>query len=253
MAGPRDRQHGCAGLLVASTAAGEGKTLVASAIARHLREAGCGVEVFLPVATGCRLGRGGLVSAAADMLAASAESQQTLREIAPVRVSSSAAPGVAAATGGRAVDVDAIFDAWRRVAGEAECVVAEAPGGLCCPIADGLTTLDLAERLALPVVLVIRADVGAPDRALLAAAAARARKVNLAGCVMNFYPADSSADAPLDDTLQAMGHLLKAHAGLKILTMIPDDSANNVAAGRLAKSARFATGQVQWERLCGLR
>jgi len=239
------------GLLVASAAAGEGKTVVASAVAHSLRLDGRNVEVFLPVATGCRLDRDGLVSDSADMLAAWAESSQTLAEISPVRLASPVAPAIASAIGGASVDIDAIFDAWRRLAGKAECVVVEAPGSIACPITEDLSMLDLAECLALPVVLVVRAELGALERALLAAQAARSAGLEMAGCVLNLYRADSASDEPVEDTLRGLPGLLERLAGLKTLALVPDDPANDVRAGRLAKSARFAIEQAQWGKIVG--
>ena len=239
------------GLLVASAAAGEGKTVVASAIAHNLRLDGRNVEVFLPVATGCRLARGGLVSDSTDMLAFWAESRQTLAEISPVRLASPVAPAIASAIGGAPVDIDAIFDAWRRLAGKAECVIVEAPGSIACPITEDFSTLNLAECLALPVVLVVRAELGALERALLAAKAARSGGLVLAGCVVNLYRADSASDEPVEDTLRSLPGLLERLAGLKTLALVPDDPANDVRAGRLAKSARFAIDQAQWGKIMG--
>lgn len=248
---PPDDLPRISGLLVASAAAGEGKTVVASAIAHNLRLEGRNVEVFLPVATGCRLARGGLVSDSADMLAAWAESRQTLAEISPVRLASPVAPAIASAIGGPAVAVDAIFDAWRRLAGRAECVIVEAPGAIACPITEDFLTLDLARCLALPVVLVVRAELGTLERALLAAKAARSAGLVLAGCVVNLYRADSASDEPVEDTLRGLPGLLERLAGLKTLALVPDDPANDVRAGRLAKSARFAIDQAQWGKIIG--
>lgn len=248
---PPDDLPRISGLLVASAAGGEGKTVVASAIAQSLRQEGRGVEVFLPVATGCRTAREGLVSDSADMLAAWSESRRMLAEISPVRLASPVAPAIASAIGGPSVDVGAIFDAWRRLASQAECVIVEAPGSIVCPITENFSTLELARRLALPVVLVVRAEPGALERALLAAMAARSAGLELAGCVLNCYRADSADDEPVEDTLRGLSGLLERLAGLKTLALVPADPANDVRAGRLAKSARFAIDQVQWGKIVG--
>jgi len=249
--GPPDGLPRIAGLLVASAAAGEGKTVVASAIARSLRLDGRNVEVFLPVATGCRPDRDGLVSDSADMLAAWSESRQTLAEISPVRLASPVVPAIASAIGGPAVDIGVVFDAWRRLAARAECVIVEAPGSIICPITEDFSTLNLAECLGLPVVLVVRAEVGSLERALLAAQAARSAGLVLAGCVLNRYRADSVSDEPVEDTLRGLPGLLERLAGLKTLALVPDDPANDVRAARLAKSARFAIDQVPWGDIMG--
>ena len=237
------------GLLVASAVGGEGKTVIAAAIARSLRSDGHDVEVFLPVATGCRADRGGLISDSADILAACAESRRTLAEISPVRLASSQAPAASAAIGGPAVDVGAIFDAWQGLAGDAGCVVVEAPGGLASPITDDFRTIDLAKLLALPVVLVVKAEPDALARAMLAVDVANSHGLALVGCVLNCFTGDSAGDEPVDENLRSLPVVLERVAGLKTLALVPRDSANNIPAGRIARSTCFAVDQVHWDAL----
>src|SRR5690554_3147787 len=94
-----------AGIFITGTDTEVGKTLVAGAIARCLRGRGRRVEVFKPVATGCRRTREGLVSADAEFLAACAESRRTLAEICPLRYAHAVAPNIAAERAGRPVDL----------------------------------------------------------------------------------------------------------------------------------------------------
>jgi len=237
------------GLLVASAVGGEGKTVIAAAIARSLRSDGHDVEVFLPIATGCRTDRGGLVSDSADILAACAESRRTLAEISPVRLASSQAPAASAAIGGPGVDLGAIFDAWRGLVAGSECVVVEAPGGLASPITDDSRTVDLAESLALPVVLVVKAEPNALARAMLAVDVANSHGLVLAGCVLNCFTGDSAGDEPTDENLRSLPVVLERVAGLKTLALVPRDSANNIPAGRIASSTCFAIDQVRWDAL----
>ncbi len=237
------------GLLVASAVGGEGKTVIAAAIARSLRSDGHDVEVFLPVATGCRADRGGLISDSADILAACAESRRTLAEISPVRLASSQAPAASAAIGGPAVDLAAVFDTWRGLADHAGCVVVEAPGGLASPITDDFQTADLAKSMALPVVLVVKAEPDALARAMLAVDVANSHGLALAGCVLNYYTGDSAGDEPIDENLRSLPVVLERVAGLKTLALVPRDSANDVSAGRIARGTYFAIDQVRWDRL----
>jgi len=66
-----------------------------------------------------------------------------------------------------------------------------------------------------------------------------------------FYRADSASDEPVEDTLRGLPGLLERLAGLKTLALVPDDPANDVRAGRLAKIARFAIDQAQWGKIIG--
>ena len=132
------------GVLVTGTDTEVGKTLIAGAIARVLHKAGRHVEVFKPVATGCRRRREGLVSSDAEFLAACAESRRPLSEISPLRFAAALAPNVAAQREHKTVDLSLIFDAYRRLEGNRDGVVVEGIGGLFCPISDTFWMIHLA-------------------------------------------------------------------------------------------------------------
>jgi len=237
------------GVFVTGAGPSPGKTLVAGAIARYLRQAGRDVEVFKPASCGCRLGRGGLVSPEADFLAACAESRRTLAEIAPLRFAHALAPLAAARAAGIDPDLDAVFQAWARLAEQAEAAVVEGPGGLLCPIAPGFRTVDLAKRLAMPVVLVARPVAGTVDSVLLTHHVARAAGLHLAGIVWNRFHRDAAAEPTIDIHMQTQPPLLTELTGLPVLAVVPEDAGNSVASARLAPSARFAVEQTPWETL----
>lgn len=237
------------GVFVTSPGARVGKTIVAGAIARHLRRAALNVEVFKPVATRCRNDREQLVSGDADFLAACAESKRTLAEIAPVRTALDLPPSAAGEIEHRPVDVDDILQAWRRLAAEAEVAVVEGTGGLLCPITDELRTADLASMLALPLVIVVRARAAAVEEALLTLDAARAAGLRVAGVVVNRYRADAAKEPNVDLAMAMVPGQIARHGQVGVLALVPDDPANNVADASLAPSAQFAIDQVDWQRL----
>ena len=237
------------GLFVTGAGLAPGKTLVAGAIARHLRDAGRDVEVFLPVACGCRLGRGGLVSHEADFLAACAESKRTLADIAPVRFAAALTPLAAAREAGVEVDLEAVFDAWRRLAGQARAAIVEGPGGLLSPITEGFWTVHLARMLALPTVVVFRPGAGAVEQVLLTDHAARSAGLNVAGLVVNGFRQDAAAEPDVDVHMRAQPELLAGLTHRRVLAVVPEDPANRVAAAALAASARFAIDQGPWEEI----
>jgi len=231
------------GLFVTSAGRGDGKTLVAGGVARHLRRAGRRVEVFLPVATACRPGRGGLVSGAADFLAACAESPHALSEIAPIRTALPTAPP------GTPADRQAVLDAWEALSQGCEAVVVESAGGILGPITDEFWSIHLAKLLALPVVLVVRPGAGAVEGALLTIHAARSAGLAVAGAVVNRYRADTAAEEDVDACMQTQADRIARLGRVKVLAVVPDDDANDVASAALADSARFALDQVPWERV----
>ena len=246
------------GLMVTGTDTDVGKTLVAGAIARTLRGRGTRVDVFKPVATGCKSVRGDLVSTDTEFLAACANSDRPLSEITPVRYCAALAPNAAALREGRPVDLDAIFEACRRLEGQSEFVIVEGVGGLLCPITDEFWVIHLARLLSLPVVIVARAGVGTINHTLLTIHAARGAGVNVAGVVVNRFPPDliveasSNLAAGSDDEIAMLTNpaQIAARGGVDVLAVIPDEPANCVEQSRLGPDTLFAASQVNWLDLC---
>ena len=237
------------GLLFASDGRGAGKTIVAAAVARHLRRLGRDVEVFKPLAARCRRGRGGLISPDADLLAACAESKRTLAEISPIRYASTLPAAAAATIEHWSVDLAGVFDAWRALAARAEVAVVESDGGLADPITDEFWPVHLAKLLALPVVLVVRAELGCVNRALQAMHLIRSMELNLAGVVLNRYRPDAASEPAADAAMRTAPDLIARSGRVKLLALIPDDPANNVDQAAVAPSAQHAVDQVPWERI----
>jgi len=251
------------GVFVTGTDTEVGKTLIAGAIARNLRQAGRDVEVFKPVASGCRRGREGLISSDAEFLAACADSKRPLAEITPVRYRPALAPNVAAERTGRPVDLEAIFDAYRRLEGACECVVVEGVGGLLCPLDDRFWVIHFARMTGLPVVVVARGGLGTINHTLLTIHAARGAGLHVAGVIVNRY----SVEAALHKSLAA-GEAKKAgdadiamltnprqiadRGDVEVLALVPDDPHSSVEKVRIGRGVRFAVDQVNWASLCGL-
>ena len=74
---------------------------------------------------------------------------------------------------------------YQALAALADAVVVEGAGGFHVPLNDTQTGADLAQALALPVVLVVGLRLGCLNHALLTAEAIRARGLTLAGWVAN--------------------------------------------------------------------
>lgn len=277
-----------AGLFVAGTGPGVGKTLVAGAIARTLARTFARntarntarttarntarrlgrlprrVEVFKPVATGCRVAREGLISCEAEFLGACAESRRTLAEITPVRYRPAICPSAAAEMAGRAVDLPAVFAAYADIAGSCDCVIVEGPGGLCTPLTDAVWTAHFAVMTALPVVIVVPAGVGAVNQALAALCVARAAGLKVVGFILNRYRIDPTVQQALDkgrrdrpyadEDLAAYTNPVQIteRARLPVLSIIPEDPESSVQAATLGADVEFAVSVVDWPGLAGL-
>lgn len=247
------------GLLVTGTDTEIGKTLIAGAIARHLRWSGRPTNVFKPVATGCRLVRGELVSEDAEFLAACADSAQSLADIAPVRYAPALAPNVAADRTGRPIDLEAIFAAYARAVADDRTIVVEGTGGLLCPISDDFWIVHLARMMALPVVIVARAGLGTINHTLLTIHAARSAGLRVAGVVINRYAIDPKGlNAPVepedargdfDMAMHTNPKQIERRGQAPVLALAPDEAGNSVADARIGEGTEFAIGAVDWWKI----
>src|SRR5687767_5822053 len=123
------------GLLVTGTDTAVGKTLIAGAIASHLRKRdGLRVGVLKPAASGCVRRREGLVSEDAEFLAHCADSPHPLDVIAPQRFAEPLAPAVAAERAKVSFDWDAVARSMRAIASVADVLIVEGVGGLMVPM-----------------------------------------------------------------------------------------------------------------------
>ena len=194
------------GVFVTGTDTGVGKTLVACALVRGLRSLGLDVGVMKPVETG--VGAAGPRDALALREAAAVD--DPLELVCPFALALPAAPTVAAAAEGRAIDLGTIRRAFETLASRHGCVVAEGAGGLLVPVADGASMADLARELGLPLLVVARASLGTINHTFLTLEAARTRGLRVAGVVISHSSgALTSADAAnLGALRQALGETL---------------------------------------------
>jgi len=250
------------GLFVTGTDTGVGKTLIAGAIARRLCRAGRYVEVFKPVATGCRRTHAGLVSEDAEFLAACADSRLTLAEITPVRFSAGLAPTAAAERERRQVDLEAIFASYERICRGADVVVVEGIGGLLCPISKDFWVIHLAAMMHLPVVIVARAGLGTINHTLLTIHAASTAGLSVAGVVVNRYRLEPPAGKPPapppepardeDLAMYTNPSQIAALGGVAVLAIVPEEPANSVSKVVIGPNTQFAVDQVDWAGISGL-
>lgn len=199
------------GVFVTGTDTGVGKTLVACALVRALRASGVDVGVMKPCETG--VGAEGPLDARALLSAAGAN--DPLEEVCPQSFALPAAPAVAAAAEGRAVDLERIRAAAARLRARHAFLVVEGAGGLLVPFTRGCSMADLAGELGLPLLVVARAALGTINHTLLTLEAAERRGLGLAGVVISH----ASAGLPKAD-LQNLAALREA-LGPRLVAEIP--------------------------------
>jgi dethiobiotin synthetase len=173
------------GCFVTGTDTGVGKTLVSTGLLHALAPHHRRVVGMKPVAAG--VVPWGEDWASEDAIALrSASTLAVAPELDnPVLLLDPLSPHIAAERAGVQIDIAAIVRSYQALAAQADAVVVEGAGGFHVPLTDTQTGADLAQALALPVVLVVGLRLGCLSHALLTAEAIRARGLVLVGWVAN--------------------------------------------------------------------
>jgi len=173
------------GCFVTGTDTGIGKTVVSAGILHALARQGHRVAGMKPVASGCIATPEGLRNDDALVLQGESSVPLAYEAVNPCALEPPIAPHLAAAEAGTAIGVDPLVRAARRLGAGADCLVVEGVGGWLVPLEGRATVADLAQALALPVVLVVGVRLGCLNHALLTAESIQARGVAFAGWVAN--------------------------------------------------------------------
>ena len=173
------------GFFITGTDTGVGKTLVAVALTRAIVARGIRCAVMKPVAAGgIRMPEGLFNDDALELLAAS-NVKAPYEQVNPWMLSTPASPHLAARMDGVSIGVERVLAAQERLAAASDLLIVEGAGGWHAPISATETMADIAEKMALPVVLVVGLRLGCLNHALLTREGIRARALPLAGWVAN--------------------------------------------------------------------
>lgn len=162
-----------------------GKTLVSAALLHLLRQQGAGCLGVKPIASGAQEKDGLPHNEDVDALARHSSLQLSPEALTPYLFREPAAPHILAAKAGIHLEPALIKHTIDQLYSQADYMVVEGVGGFMLPLGQGLSGVDLAKALQLPVVLVIGMRLGALNHALLTAQAIRASGLPLLGWVAN--------------------------------------------------------------------
>jgi len=206
------------GLFITGTGTGVGKTYVGALIAKALREAGKRVGVYKPVASGCEMRDGKLVSPDAVALWEAAGRPGTLEQVCPQLFAAPLAPHLAARDEGRRVDPRLLregIEFWR---GASDVVIVEGAGGLMSPISDDDYNANLIAEFKYPLLVVSANELGTINHTLLTLIAARSYLddgLNTAGVVLN-----SPRPTADDPSVESNAAQLALHCGTPLLATV---------------------------------
>ena len=198
------------GFFITGTDTGIGKTVSAAALIRLLIASGKRVAALKPIASGFEMTDAGWEND--DVKALMAASNVPLEESRVNRYAfkPAIAPHIAASESASTINIDAIYDDLRFAQELADVVVVEGVGGWMVPLSnplqgDAVLSIEtLAQRLGLPVIMVVGLQLGCLNHALLTASAIQRSGLTLAGWVANKIDPDFSHCKENIATLETM-------------------------------------------------
>lgn len=164
-----------------------GKTLISCALLHGFAAQGKRVVGMKPVAAGCDDN-----DQHEDVLRLRAASNVPVSkgQINPYSFARAVAPHLAAQFVGVQINFARIVESFSELTAQADVVIVEGVGGFLVPLNAEQDGADLAQQLAIPVVLVVGMRLGCLNHALLTVAAIEARGLSMAGWVANVVDAE---------------------------------------------------------------
>ena len=170
---------------VTGTDTDAGKTHVACQLITQYVAQGLKVVGMKPVAAGCELVNGEWVNADVQKLTAASNVKAPRELVNPYCFKEPIAPHLAANIAGVEIKIDKISHAYQQLTHIADVVIVEGAGGFLVPLNEKDSLADLAEALAIPIILVVGMKLGCINHSLLTAEAIKARGLTLHGWVAN--------------------------------------------------------------------
>jgi dethiobiotin synthetase len=168
------------GIFVTGTDTGVGKTVIAAGLLRLALRSGRVPIPFKPAETGCDP-----EPADARRLWRAAAPPLRPDDVCMHALPLPAAPALAAAQAGVAIDLVAVADRAYTLGQRGDFLLVEGAGGLLVPYSGAETAADLAARIGLPLLIVGRTALGTINHVALTLAEATRRRLPIAGYILN--------------------------------------------------------------------
>lgn len=189
------------GYFVTGTDTEVGKTLVSGTLILKLRELGRNVIGFKPVVAGTYQGQNGeYINEDIETLRVASNLPQT-QSICPFVLDTPAAPHIVAKANGIELNVNKLLESFTGIQNENDFVVVEGAGGFIVPLNDHESLADFAQKIDLPIIVVVGMKLGCLNHTLLTIEAIKTRKMKIAGWVANTLAQEMSL---LNENIQSL-------------------------------------------------
>lgn len=187
------------GLFVTATDTGVGKTILCASLLAAISSEGENVRAFKPAITGlndeAEIAARGAWPPDHELLATLAGMDPM--EVAPLRYGPAVSPHLAAQLAGEPIDPRRLLAHARGLLGtdEEPTLIVEGVGGLLVPLTEDYCIRDLANELALALLIAARPGLGTINHTLLSLRSAREAGLHVAAVVLTPWPAQPDAIA----------------------------------------------------------
>ena len=170
------------GLFISGSGTDVGKTFIAQHLVNLLTQSKI-VSVRKPVESDCQVVNGNLVTKDALKLLKASNIDDDIDIVCPYKFRHCSN----AESASKASNVELSLDQLTDACVSDSFIVVEGAGGLLSPMAKDTLNIDLAKSLALPLIIVVKDELGAINQALLTIKVARQYQLDIACVVLNQF------------------------------------------------------------------
>lgn len=196
-------------IFVTGTDTDIGKTFITAGLAATMQSLGYSTCVYKPVQSGAIEKKGFMQ---APDLAFIKNIDPYLNTYSSYLLKEATSPLVAAELENITIDKNVIKKDYEKISNDYDCTIVEGAGGLMVPIAPNFLILDMIKLLNIPVVIVIRPDLGTVNHTLLTINQALSAGINVRGIIINNFPENTD-----DISIKSAPRLIEEFSDAKIL------------------------------------
>jgi len=204
------------GVFITGTDTDIGKTVITTGLISALRARGSDIGGMKPVQSGAIKQDGQLLAPDIEFLLNYVDLDDDYDLLNPIRLAPALAPSVAAKVAEEEIDINQIMTAYQSLQSTHQALVVEGAGGLMVPVTDDFLIPDLVKSLDLPVVVVVRPDLGTINHTVLTVKAAQNLGLEVLGVIINGYRIDQAGIAEKTNP-----NLIAQLAEVPILGVVP--------------------------------
>lgn len=199
-------------IFVTGTDTDIGKTFITAGLAATMQSLGYSTCVYKPVQSGA-INRNGFMQAP-DLAFVSSISPD-VKTFSSYLLKEPTSPMIAAELENIVIDKNVIKKDYENISKSFDCTIIEGAGGLMVPIAPHFLVKDMVKMLNVPLLIVIKPDLGTVNHTLLTINQAVSSGIKIRGVIINNFPETTD-----DISIKSAPRLIEEFSEAKILGII---------------------------------